>query len=137
MSSVNIDRLYDLLKAETDLQQKRVWFCGTLISALLTGWYLVNGNQNNSYNKNLKLILPFLATIIALIQCFLNRGSKYWFNYLHSQINKNINRDYEIYKDNITFPNCVEHLKGTGFLWAKRKVKIPMLFIFFADFVFI
>ena len=132
-----LEKIYQFLENEINLQEKRVWFFGALITALLTAWYYTKKD-----NENFSVILPFIAFVISLIQCFLNRGSKYWLNYWQWKLEywKDLNifcSEKESKDTNITtdWEKSQDKFKGTAFLGAKRKVKIPMLFIFFADFV--
>ena len=121
-----LEKIYQFLENEINLQEKRVWFFGALITALLTAWYYTKKD-----NENFSVILPFIAFVISLIQCFLNRGSKYWLNYWGELLKKDYHNIFK-YENNV---DKTELFKNIGFLGAKRKVKIPMLFIFFADFV--
>lgn len=90
-----IDKIYQFLEKEIALFWTRFWIFGALITAILVGWYnVVNNNKLSSYNF-LKILLPFFASIIALIQTLINRGAKRWLDYWQNKL-KDF-KEYNIY----------------------------------------
>jgi len=60
---------------EIDLFWKRGWFFGVLLLAIVTGFYTLKSLKEPLFPP---VCLAFLGVLISLIQCLMNRGSKYW-----------------------------------------------------------
>ena len=92
-----LEKIYQFLEKEIALFWTRFWIFGALITAILIGWYNVITNErlNEQYNF-LKIVLPFFATIIALIQTLINRGAKRWLDYWEKKLENDF-KDNNIY----------------------------------------
>ena len=108
----------------------RFWIFGALITAILIGWYNVITNErlNEQYNF-LKIVLPFFATIIALIQTLINRGAKRWLDYWEKKLENDF-KDNNIYDKE----KCLMYNKINYFSLQFSPAKLGIIF---TDLVFL
>jgi len=60
---------------EIDLFWKRSWFFGALLIAMVAAFYQVKSSTTSLFPP---VTLAFILMITTLLQCLMNRGSKFW-----------------------------------------------------------
>lgn len=74
-AQLEFEKALALRNFEIESFWKRGWFFGALVLALGAAYYQTRTQENEFVNP---ACISFLATIIVLCQCLINRGGKYW-----------------------------------------------------------